>query len=82
MNRNHYNLNTTLQRVYYNLQWNLYNETGKVLLKPHKFHHLSHMVFTKIMFFLSVMSDHCLERPQNLVVDLYRFHCKYSHLLP
>ena len=29
------------------LQWNLYNETGKVLLKTHKFHHLSGTVFTK-----------------------------------
>ena len=33
------------------IQWNLYNETGKVLLKRHKFHHLPATVFTISCFF-------------------------------
>ena len=38
------------------LQWNLHNETGKVLRKTHKLHHLSGTVFTlNIMFILPVV---------------------------
>ena len=33
------------------MQWNLYNEPGKVLLKAHKFHHFSGMVFIKSCLF-------------------------------
>ena len=29
------------------IQWNLYNEAGEVLLRTHKFHHLSGTVVTK-----------------------------------
>ena len=57
------------------IQWNLYNETGEVLLKKHKFHHLPGMVFTKSCLFSLSWKTTCLERPQNLVVAFYRFHC-------
>ena len=33
------------------LQWNLYNETGKVLRKTHEFHDLSGKIFTKSCLF-------------------------------
>ena len=57
------------------LQWNLYNETGKVSPKTDKFVHLSGRVFTKSCWFSLSWKTTCLERPQNLVVALYRFHC-------
>ena len=62
-------------RVQLKIHWNLYNETGKVLLKTHKFHHLSGTVFTKVRLFYLSWKITCLERPQNTVVALYRFHC-------
>ena len=57
------------------LQWNLYRETGKVLPKTHKFHHKPGMVFTKSGLFSPSWETTCLERPHDLVVVLYRFHC-------
>ena len=45
------------------LQWNLYNETKKV-----------HCLY-KIMFIITAIETTCLERPLNVVVALYRFHC-------
>ena len=57
------------------LQWNLYNETEEVSLKTHKFHHLSGTVFTKLCLFSLPSKTTCVERPQDLVVALYRFHC-------
>ena len=60
--------------IYIYIQWNLYNETGKVLLKAHQFHHLSGTAFTKSCLFSLSWETTCLERPQNLVVALYRFH--------
>ena len=41
----------------------------------HKFHHLPGMVFTKSCLFSLSWETTCLERPQNVVVALYRFHC-------
>ena len=57
------------------IQWNLYNKTGEVLLKTDKFQHLSGTVLTKSCLFSLSWETTCLERPQNLVVVLYRFHC-------
>ena len=62
------------------IQWNLYNETGKVLLKTHKYHHSPDTVLTKSCLFSLPWKTTCLERPQNLVVALYRFYCiKYPY---
>ena len=64
---------TTSTRV---VQWNLYNETGEVLLKTHNFCHLPGTVFTLKSFSFSLpRKTTCLERPQSSVVALYRFHC-------
>ena len=60
------------------LQWNLYNETGKVLLKTHKFHHLPGTVFTKACLVSLSWDTTCLVRPQILVVALYRFFTVYE----
>ena len=57
------------------VQWNLCNETGTVSLKTHKFHHLPGMVFTKSCVLSLSWKTTCLERPQTLVLSLYRFHC-------
>ena len=57
------------------IKWNLYNETGKVLLKTHKFHHLPGTAFKKSCLFSLSWETTCLERPQNLVIALYRFRC-------
>ena len=57
------------------MQWNLYNETREVLLKTHKFCHLSGTVFIKSCLSSLSWKTTCLERPQNSVVALYRFHC-------
>ena len=57
------------------IQWNLYNKTGEVLLKTHKFQHLCGTVFTKSCLFSLSWETTCLQRPQNLVVALYRLHC-------
>ena len=64
-----------------NIQWNLYNKTGEVLLKTHKFHHLCGTVFTKSCLFSLSWETTCLQRPQNLVVALYRLHCINSNLV-
>ena len=58
-----------------NIQWNLYDKTGEVLLKTHKFQYLYGTVFTKSCLFSLSWETTCLERPQNLVVALYRFYC-------
>ena len=64
------------------IQWNLYNKTGKTLLKTHKFHHLPGTVFTKSCLFSLSWETTSLERPQNWVVSLYRFHCReFTHFL-
>ena len=55
------------------IQWHLYNETREVLLKTHKFQHLSGTVFTKSCLFSLSWETTCLERPQNLVVALYSY---------
>ena len=64
------------------IQWNLCNEKGEILLKTHKFCNLPGIVFTTVtkscLFSLSWKTT-CLERPQNLVVALYRFHCITSN---
>ena len=57
------------------IQWNLYNETGKLLIKTHKFHHLPVTIFTKSCLFSLPWKTTCLERPQSSAVDLYRLHC-------
>ena len=63
------------------VQWNLYNDTEKFLLKTHTFHHLSVKVFTKSCLFSQSWKTTCLERPQNLMPygALYRFHCISRH---
>ena len=43
--------------------------------KTHKFQHLTGTVFTKSCLFSLSWETTCLERPQNSVVTLYRFHC-------
>ena len=55
------------------IQWNLYNETGEVLLK-HKFCHLPDTVFIQSCLFSLPWKATCFERPQSSAVDLYRFH--------
>ena len=74
----HLNVFSGLQstRIYQviKIQWNLHNETGKVLLKTHKFRQLPGTVFTKSCLFSLSWKTTCLERPQNLVVALYKFH--------
>ena len=45
------------------------------LTKTHKCHHLSGTVLTKACLFSLSWKTTCLERPPNLVVALYRFHC-------
>ena len=62
-------------QVVFELQRNLYNATGEVLLKAHKFYQLCVMVFTKSCLFSLSWKPTCLERPHNLVVVLYRFYC-------
>ena len=57
------------------IQWNLYNETREVLLKTQKFCNLSGTVFIKSCLFSLLWKTTSLERPWNLVVSLYRFHC-------
>ena len=57
------------------VQWNLYNKTGKLLTKTHKIYHLCGTVFTKACLFSLSWETTCLERPQYLVVVLYSFHC-------
>ena len=49
------------------VQWNLYNETRKVVLKSDKFYHLPGTVFTKSCLCSLRWKTTCLERPQNLV---------------
>ena len=71
---------TFCQINFYCVQWNLYNKTGEVLLKTHKFQHLSHTVFTKSCLFSLSWETTCLERPQNLAVALYRFYCTVETL--
>ena len=51
-------------------QWNLYNETGKVLLKTQKFHHFPGTVFKKSYLFSLSWKTSYLDRPQNLVVAI------------
>ena len=60
----------------------VHNETREVLLKTHKFHHLPGPVFPNSCLFSLPWKTTCLERPQNLVVMLYRFHCTYFKTLP
>ena len=43
--------------TFYLIQWNLYNKIREVLLKTHKFHQLSGIVFTKSCLF-PVVKDH------------------------
>ena len=58
------------------VQWDLYNETGKFLLKTHKFNHLPDTVSIKSCLPSLPWETTCLERPQNLVVALYRYVCQ------
>ena len=53
----------------------------KSLTETHKFHRLPGTVFTKSYSFSLSWKTTCLERLQNLVVALYRFHCIWM-LLP
>ena len=67
------------KRAFYLLQWNLYNETGEVLLKHINFVICSGPVFTKsCLFSLPTVpwKTICLERPQSSAVALYGFHCE------
>ena len=66
--------------LWFMIEWNLYHMTRKVLLKTHKFHHLLSTVFTISCLFSLSWETTCLERPQNLVVALYRFHCITTRL--
>ena len=50
------------------IQWNLNYDTGKVLLKKHKFHHLPGTIYTKSCSFSLLWNTTCLKRPQNLVL--------------
>ena len=50
-----------------------YSGTCIIRLKTHKFHHLPDTVFTKSCLFSLSWKTTFLERPQNLVVALYRF---------
>ena len=61
-------------------QWNLYNKTREVWLKTHKFQHLSGTLFTKPCLYSLSWETTCLERPQNLVVALHRFHCTWTNV--
>ena len=65
----------------YHIQWNLYNETGKVLLTIHKFHDLPGTVFTQSCLFSLPWKTTCLERPHNLEVALYSFHCTHWYTM-
>ena len=62
------------------IQRNLYNKIWEVLLKTQKFQHLSGTVLTKSFLFSLSWQTTCLERPQNLVVALYRFYCCITRL--
>ena len=57
------------------MQWNLYNETREVLQKSYELHHLPDMVFIKSCLFYLSRKTTCFERPLNLAVALYTFHC-------
>ena len=56
------------------LQWNLYNETREVTIKTHQFHHLPGKVSMISCLFSLSWKTIGLERQQNLVIPLYRFH--------
>ena len=65
----------------FRIGWNLYNETGEVLSK-HTFHHLPAIGLTKSCLFSLSWKAICLERPQDLVVALYRFYFIFNrHML-
>ena len=65
------------------IQWKLYNETmtrRRVLPETDKVDSLPGTVFTKSCLFSLSWKTTCHERPQNLVVTLYRFHCIFQTL--
>ena len=62
--------------VDFHIQWDLYNETGEVLLKHTNFIIcLAWYLRNHVYFRCREKPRHGLERPRNLVVALYRFQC-------